>query len=234
MNRKSPHRPARRVAVGEKRRGSTWLEGARGFTLIELLVVIAIISLLAGLAVGLTRRAKRASTESRIRAGLNELVTGIDAFQAEFNQYPPDHPGNPVTNALFYELSGTVIEKDTFYTPNRSERIDAAVVQQFFGVEGFVNAKPNPRDVKSFINFRASQYKEIRSGTPDVEVLVVPVSWPLNRSDQPTPVRGLNPWRYVSTRPTNNVTSYDLWAEYVDGNRVRVISNWAKDPFDRP
>ena len=39
---------------------------------------------------------------------------------------------------------------------------------------------------------------------------------------------GLNPWRYVSSNPTNNPSSFDLWAEYWQGNNKIVIGNWKR------
>src|SRR5439155_1461983 len=65
------------------------------------------------------------------------------------------------------------------------------------------------------------------------EVLVVSVPSPLDRGDQPSPVRGLNPWRYVSTQPTNNPATFDLWAEYVEGGKVKIICNWSKDILEK-
>lgn len=55
------------------------------------------------------------------------------------------------------------------------------------------------------------------------------ISWPLNDSRFPPPVAsnpGLNPWRYVSTNPTNNPNSFDLWAEIVVKGERRIIGNW--------
>lgn len=55
------------------------------------------------------------------------------------------------------------------------------------------------------------------------------ISWPLNDSRFPAPVPtnpGLNPWRYVSTNPTNNPNSFDLWAEIVVKGERRIIGNW--------
>lgn len=55
------------------------------------------------------------------------------------------------------------------------------------------------------------------------------ISWPLNDSRFPPPVSynpGLNPWRYVSTNPTNNPNSFDLWAEIVVKGERRIIGNW--------
>jgi hypothetical protein len=54
------------------------------------------------------------------------------------------------------------------------------------------------------------------------------LAWPNNRTDHPVPSnKGLNPWRYVSTNPTNNPGSFDLWAEIPVGrDRVKIIGNW--------
>jgi len=212
----------------------------RAFTLIEVLVVIGVIALLATLVVGLSSRAGRASRENRIRAEMTQLVTAIESYKEAIGQYPPDHYDpfarqvNTVSNALFYELTGVVVERLSdsnfeYRTPDRSETIRPVTVQQFFGVEGFANASMEPGSVRSFVEFKDKQYGEI-SSRPDVEVLVVPVAWPLSRTaDQPTPVPGLNPWRYVSTNPTNNPNSFDLWAEWVDGKEIKIICNWNKD-----
>ncbi len=42
----------------------------------------------------------------------------------------------------------------------------------------------------------------------------------------PYPVGSVNPWRYVSTKPFQNPKSFDLWAEVVIGNQLKVIGNW--------
>lgn len=55
------------------------------------------------------------------------------------------------------------------------------------------------------------------------------ISWPLNipAAAHPIPTNpGLNPWRYVSTNPTNNPTSFDLWAEIIVKGERRIIGNW--------
>jgi prepilin-type N-terminal cleavage/methylation domain-containing protein len=213
------------------------------FTLIELLVVIAIIGVLAGLIVGLSGFAARKMKESRIRTELNALVTQIESYHARFGHYPKDNVVskvplvvNPVTNALFYELSGTVLNNTTgeFRTREGQEIINAADIQTVFNMEGFVNSSTDPKQVKSFMTFRKKQYEELfLNAAPDVELLVVPVPWPLDRVDQPTGRKGLNPWRYVSTSPINNPTTFDLWAEYVDGKRIRIICNWSKDILEK-
>lgn len=226
--------------------GRGLLRGVSAFTLIEMLTVIAVIGLLAGMAVGLAPRVGRANRESRIRAQLNQIATAIESYKADFGHYPPDNvlPNttppvvNPIVSSLFYELSSVVISNRPgnpyFHTRDRSEQISPTVVRQFFNADGFVNAKEDPKELKRpYLQFHPKQYAEI-STTPDVEVLVVPVPWPVKRSDPPVSGKpGLNPWRYVSTRPTNNATSFDLWAEWVEGGKVKVLSNWAKDVQDR-
>jgi hypothetical protein len=94
-------------------------------------------------------------------------------------------------------------------------------------------------------DFKEGQYAEVfrnraDAGYADIEVLTVGFSsdasgkrpnglaWPNNRTDHPVPSnKGLNPWRYVSTNPTNNAGGFDLWAEIPVGrDRVKIIGNW--------
>ena len=51
---------------------------------------------------------------------------------------------------------------------------------------------------------------------PPVYALVVPVEG----TNKP------NFWRYVSTSPTNNPSSFDLWAVMKVGKEVKIIGNW--------
>jgi prepilin-type N-terminal cleavage/methylation domain-containing protein len=217
------------------------------FTLIELLVVIAIIGILAGLIVGLSGLASRKMRESRIRTELNQLVTAIESYHARFGHYPPDHVVSrnpvvvdPVLNPLFYELGGTLVDNTTkeFRAVEGGGFLNAAAVNTVFGVDGFVNASTDPKQVKRFVNFKAKQYD--KPSNSNAELLVVPVPWPLKL---PPPAHtvpavqfkpGMNPWRYVCTNPTNNPTTFDLWAEYVDGQRTRIICNWSKDVLETP
>jgi prepilin-type N-terminal cleavage/methylation domain-containing protein len=224
--------------------GRGLLQGASAFTLIEMLTVIAVIGLLAGIAVGLAPRVGQAGRESRIRAQLNQIATAIESFQADFGHYPSDNlvPGtaivNSVTNSLLYELSGVVIDNvavpPQFVTRDGLTRMSSTVVNKFFHTDGFENAKADPKELsRAYLQLQPKQHAVISAPPDQVEVLVVPVAWPVSRADQPTTVKGLNPWHYVSTRPTNNAASFDLWAEWVEGNKVKVLSNWSKDVQDR-
>ena len=103
-----------------------------------------------------------------------------------------------------------------------------------------MNAGPTPKDIKQFASLKSEQHKPIVKSPVEVEVLTVPVDWPLKKSGLPPPfnspdpaVQRINPWRYVCTQPTNNPATFDLWAEYVEGGKVRVICNWSKDVLER-
>jgi hypothetical protein len=140
-------------------------------------------------------------------------------------------------------LTGTVVEIGSvdgrFRSPDHGDVLTGNEVTELFNLDGFANASPDPRRVRKFIELRSEQYGLLNE-QPEAHVVVVPVSWPLNpeqRGLPPAPVQDrpqLNPWRYVSSNPTNNPGRFDLWAEFVDGRTVRMISNWHRDIVDRP
>jgi len=217
-----------------------WVRGREAFTLIELLMVISVIAILASFTVGLAKVATLKMKESRIRAELNQLVTAIESYHAKHGFYPPDNRNpydrtvNSVTNGLFYELSGVVLTNaDTaFITKNGSERITVAGARDYLHNRGFANSSRDASEVRSFFNPKERQIGQI-SDEPDVDVLIVPVEWPLNRGfavpfkDLAPKFQKLNPWRYdASSTNRHNLKSFDLWAEYVVGNELKVIGNW--------
>lgn len=219
---------------------------AAGFTLIELLVVISVIAVLAGLLVGLAPQATARIRESRTRAELQKLVTGIEAYKARFGVYPPDHVTgrladgtpvvDPVINPLFYELTGVMVVRqgaEGYFVPVAdSDQVQARLfptqLEAVFGRDGFVNAQLTNGVRRLFrMDFKESQHAEI-SSSPDIEVLVAPVPWPPN-SGFPPPIASrprLNPWRYNSSNPVHNPGSYDLWAEIIVRGRKEIIGNW--------
>ncbi|MCE2825487.1 MAG: type II secretion system GspH family protein [Verrucomicrobium sp.] len=160
----------------------------------------------------------------------------------------------PALSPLFYELSGVYLTNatraDGFFIPRADaddgDGIRSVELQQWFGREGIQNAKPPELRNRLFAtDFKEGQYAEVfrrrgDAGYADIEVLAVGFAtdasgkrssgfaWPNNRDDHPVPTnRGLNPWRYVSTNPTNNPGGFDLWAEIPVGrDRVKVIGNW--------
>ena len=238
---------ARRLAV-EAAQGESTRMGA--FTLIELLTVISIIALLATLGAGLSGVASRKSKEAAFRGERDKLVTSIESYKADFNQYPPDNARNgvnvnPAVNPLYYELTGTLSSNqgNLYITTDRSERVSAAEIKSAFnGAGGFVNSAVAPEKPKIYLrDLKARQRREIRlAGANDIELLAAPVDWPRKLLDlsplrtvtTDARLREINPWHYVSTRPTNNPASFDLWAIWatgrvVDGtNELRVFGNW--------
>ena len=237
------------------------------FTLLELLVVMSIIGILAGMVVGLAPAAATKMKEARVRTELQQLVTLIEAYKSRFGVYPPDGVrrvsitgqgfqtlSNPALSPLFYELSGVYLTNansvDGYFIPRADgddgDGIRSVELQNWFGREGILNAKPYELRNRLFVSdFKEGQYAEVfrnraDAGYADIEVLTVGFSsdasgkrpnglaWPNNRTDHPVPSnKGLNPWRYVSTNPTNNAGGFDLWAEIPVGrDRVKIIGNW--------
>ena len=210
------------------------------FTLIELLMVISVIGILASFTVGLGKLASTKMKESRVRAELNQLVTAIESYRARVGYYPPDNRNpfdgtvNTVTNGLFYELSGVILtNNDTeFLTRNGGDIIPVTGARDFFHNRGFANASRDASEVRTFLNVKERQIGQI-SDIPDVDVLVVPVEWPVNKGfaipfkELPAKFHKLNPWRYdASSTNRHNLRSFDIWAEYVVGNEIKVIGNW--------
>ena len=126
------------------------------------------------------------------------------------------------------------------------------LIKEHFGVDGFVNGGKTESALKKFYEPRPENVRHISEEHDDedaghghkshhsdeVHILCVPSPWPLSRDDQPVrldgkAVKGVNPWRYVSSQPVNNVQQYDLWAEYVVGDEVWVIGNWKSEPFPK-
>ncbi len=228
------------------------------FTLIELLVVIAIMGILAGFLVGLAPAAGAKMRESRVRAELASLTSIIEAYKAKYGFYPPDgfdkSTGlvDPRLSPLYYELTGMQVinpkdaARGVFKSVSGGETVKPRVVEALFGRDGFANSGADRRQLFN-ASFRASQHAVVFTDTSDptiaMEVLAVGVPFPANHPDYPIKnlqrgsytlnKPGVNPWRYVSSTPTNNPTSFDLWAEIPvrdrtapNGYSTRIIGNW--------
>ena len=157
---------------------------AAAFTLIELLVVIAIIAILAALIFPVTGAVKRAQIKTKARAELAQVQLAIDNYKSKLGHYPPDNPGNPSVNPLYFELLGTTNTGTTtapFYvTLDGSARIAGSALKTDLGrVAGFVNCTP------------AGGGDEVRFATPFIAGLkatygrvsrygLAPLSWSLD------------------------------------------------------
>ena len=209
---------------------------AAAFTLVELLTVIAIIAVLAAVAVGLTSAAKNARINSRAKTELQELQTAIEAYKADRNAFPPDNrlpkgagqKVDPVVNQLYYELRGMEVVNGLFRCKGMSDTLDPDQIERVFGRRGFLNASQDSAEpARTYLDPKASAVKRVTVKGVEVELLVTPFDWPPG-APEPAPVAGTrwNPWRYVSTSPTNNTGGFDLWTEVYVGKDKRVFKNW--------
>jgi len=218
----------------------------RAFSLLELLTVISIIGVLLAIGVGASGIAGRKMREARLRAELNAYVTAIESYKAAFGHYPPDNNRdgtnvNPAVNQLYYELVGTISTNQggAYRTADRQTWLESETFENTFNVQGIVNAVqwPATRPRGFLPSVKQEQRREVKLSpkAEAVEVLVAPVDWPVKWANNPAfsppydkdaKLKRVNPWRYVSTHPTNNPEGFDLWAEYVAGKQWRVIGNW--------
>jgi prepilin-type N-terminal cleavage/methylation domain-containing protein len=212
----------------------------RGFTLIELLVVIAVIAVLASMIFPVVGAVNRAKIRARTQAQLAQLETAIEAYKGKFGHYPPDNPLKPHINQLYYELVGTVVTNGVYTTIDGTESIRASDLPQAFGpgVTGFVNCNKGAvgdeaGGGQNFIKgLKPDQTTKLTS--PPSPRVFTGILWqqtaaPFNFEPLGNTERGVNPWRYVSSSPTNNPKTYDLWIDLNISGKIYRIGNWSKD-----
>jgi prepilin-type N-terminal cleavage/methylation domain-containing protein len=215
------------------------------FTLIELLVVISIIAVLAALLIPITHGLKNQRMRRVAYAELAQMETAIESYKAKTGFYPPDNPGNPGTNQLFFELSGTLLNNVMYTTIDGSGQIpattaafDSALAPNTGKVSGFANSstsvggsddKPAPLNFFRDSHLKPNQTGFLPNGLIPPEgfkILVCSVGWsgPLT---SPTG-SDLAPWQYRSTSPVNNPGSFDLWVDLPIDGKTNRIGNWSK------
>ena len=204
---------------------------SRGFTLIELLVVISIIAILASMVIGLSSVASRKMVDSRVRTDLNQLINAIDTYKAQIGFYPADNPAGPKTNALYYELVGTVFSaagnppRAQFQPMDSGLAIDPIALRSTFGVNGISNSSRDRKEVP----YTGMHFKDNEVGTlnlaQEVRILIVPAKGPEMITGKGN--AQLNPWYYdASSTNRHNRQSYDLWAQVLSGKNTNIIGNW--------
>lgn len=208
----------------------------RAFTLIELLVVIAIISLLAAMIIPITGAVNRNRFRAKARAELTQVETAIENYKTKIGHYPPDNPGNPFTNQLYYELLGTTNNNGVFWTIDGSASLAAGQFPQTYGpnVTGFINTSQGSTDearpATSFLTgLKPNQVGQYPNWPAKFLVCSIPYP-PVNPQWYPLGVPGLNPFRYNSSNPTNNPKSFDLWVDIIIAGKTNRVCNWSKDP----
>lgn len=214
----------------------------RAFTLVELLVVMAVIAVLSALIFPAAGAIKKRATLGKAKAQLKLVAMAIEAYKGKYGHYPPADPASPTVNPLYFELVGTTNAPGgaggrVFGTLDHVCGITASSLQTTFGVGGLVNSATtnsaagddNVQLAQAFLKDpKPSHYAEI---DPGVRVLTCSVEWPQKLGlIIATAPPGTNPWRYVSTGPTNNHDSFDLWVDVYVGGKTNRISNWSETP----
>ena len=132
---------------------------------------------------------------------------------------------------FFVSFALALVDLARHFNPRKHDQITAAALTAAFGakVAGLVNSSgqgagdDSPGAVNFLTGLKPTQVAEL---SPGVKLLVCSVPWPENQVYQPTSKAGLNPWRYVSSHPTNNPATYDLWVDLMIGGQTNRISNW--------
>jgi prepilin-type N-terminal cleavage/methylation domain-containing protein len=215
------------------------LRSLLGFTLIELLVVISIIALLAALIIPIGGRLMQNAAKKRAYTELQQVVTAIESYKSKLGFYPPDNPANYAAGPLYYELAGCRRAGGGFTTLDGVVSISVANLTNYLGATGIMNASSatgsdDETTAATFIrDIKPGQYGErIVAGVERVRVLGTSVPgqlvWP-PLPQQLTDI-SINPFRYNSSNPANNPTSYDLWVDVIVGGKTNRISNWSSKP----
>jgi hypothetical protein len=215
----------------------------RRLTVREVLAVLVTIAAVAALAYACFNFISSKILEARVRAAIprvceeirkerQTIIKAIGAYKEQFGVYPPDHVlsrqpvlVDPITNTLFYELSGVV------YNPtNKSfeleglESAEGEYVKHFFQCDGLTNSALKGHDVKHFLE-RGSVTPRQLHDDPDVFVLGFFMTDQSLRPEVRWEI-DVGSWRYVSTSPTNNPGKFDLWIDVQTKNQKVTVGNW--------
>ena len=209
------------------------------FTLIELLVVIAIIGVLAGLMLPVGARIKQTAQRNKARAELEQIAFAIETYKEKLGHYPPDAPNSPNRpriNPLFFELLGTKLVGGTMkrWMAAAGFRLtmwpppSAASTGSSIAPAPLMPTTPNRATLPAPTQTNPVWRYYARLGYLRIDLLHPLAGQP---RFQPIPAqKGLNPWRYVVTNPTNNPGAFDLWVDILVGGKTNRISNWSPQP----
>ena len=217
------------------------------FSLIELIIVVAIIALLAAMIIPIVGAVDAKKKISVAQTQLKGIEAAISDYKTKLGFYPPDNPNNVVTNQLYFELLGTTNNgigqlPDTWVTMDGSAQVStkgSPNINDFFGVSGIANSSTRSHSddsgaaAQSFLNnLTPNEVGLLDLGNPNIKILVCTVVWPPEKTPpiiEKNPQ--LNPWRYNSSHPTNNTSSYDLWVDIIIRGKTNRISNWSAQPI---
>jgi hypothetical protein len=171
----------------------------------------------------------------------------IEAYKARTGHYPPDSSNgrynSAYLNQLYYELLGTsyVANPDGTMTyavlDGSVAGLSSGTVSNAFGVSGFINSSPlgGGEEIRPAVAFlrglKQGQYADADVGGAKVRILTCSVPW---SGSSPRPGLGdltVNPFKYVSSNPPNNPSSFDLSVDVIIGGKTNRISNWSREPI---
>ena len=205
-----------------------------GFTLVELLTVIAIIAALAAFIFPVMGVIEKNKFITRSKAEMLQVAGAIDSYKDAWGFYPPDNPGNPLLNQLYYELVGTTNTSSspaTFQTLDGSSTVTSGTLNTVFGsgVSAFVNcSKPGAGEQAAGGRNFLHEYRPGQTASYNGVTLLVTSAGGPDPNYQPLGSPDLNPWRYISSNPTNNPGSYDLWVQLSISGKKYLVCNWSK------
>jgi prepilin-type N-terminal cleavage/methylation domain-containing protein len=220
------------------------------FSLIELLIVIAIIAILAAMVIPVVGMVNAKKQISVAQTQLKALEMAIDGYKTKLGSYPPDNPVNSVSNQLYFELMGTTnngIGKvpDLWVTMDGSAQIGTGTspnINAVFNVSGIANSTTRAHSddtgaaAQSFLNNLTPNQIGVldpsTSGGQNIKLLVCSIPWPADKTPPPIATNpSLNPWNYISSHPTNNNGSYDLWVDLIIKGKTTRVCNWSTQPI---
>ena len=206
----------------------------RGFTLIEMLVVIAIITILAGLVIPLAGIAAKKKKISQAQSQISAIQVAIGQYKNKKGFYPPDNPNSAGQNQLVYELAGAKVDSATgnFIDSLKNTTITPLNMTAIFSAGGIVNSSADPSDVGNYmagLNIN-TMIKQVNTAPVQIWVFANPTAGPASGNLPAVGGGFVNPIRYNSSSPTNNLNGYDLWVDIILGNTTNRISNWSADP----
>lgn len=211
------------------------------FTLIELLVVIAIIGVLAALLIPAGAAMKRNAAKKRAFSELKKVEAAIESYKDKMGHYPPDNTNNVAVNQLYFELLGVKQVGTEYQTLSGNGSISVAGVSQFYGlaVLGFVNSgaasDESSSAAKTYLTeLGPAQFLVATNPATGVlgPVLGTQVEGPLMLGSSDG--RKINPFRYLSSHPTNRIDSFDLWVDIELSGKIFRICNWSDNPIPNP
>lgn len=206
------------------------------FTLIELIVVMAVIGILAALIFPVIGGLKKKALVTRVQTQMKSIESAIETYKENVKIYPPENPGKPELNPLFYELAGTTLNGARFDSGLGIGIVTNTALFFGAGVRGFVNVTRGSEDElqaarNCLNNLRPNQYLEVNGVGGVGAVLGVSEAGPLMLANNATPPKTINPWRYLSASATNNPGSFDLWVDVLIGGKTNRIGNWSDKPI---